>query len=262
MKFIGKYFKEVVLIGLILSVFGVWIAVYARTPSKSLRVYFLDVGQGDAIFIETPSKKQVLIDGGKNKKILSLLGRYMPFGDRSIDIVIGTHPDLDHVGGLIPVRERYKIGLELDQITARRGQVIDFGDGSKLIILFPNQDVSNWETNDGSVVAKLEYSNSSFLFTGDATIKTENILINLNKGVLDSDVLKAGHHGSRTSTSLDFAESVSPEYAIISAGLNNSYGHPHQEALNILEKVAAKVLSTAELGTIKFQTDGEKLEIK
>ena len=262
MKFIRQYSKEVVLVALILSVIGVWTAVYARTPGKDLKVYFLDVGQGDAIFIETPSKKQVLIDAGKNKKILSLLGKVMPFGDRSIDVTIETHPDLDHAGGFVPVKERYKIGLELDQNSARRGQVINFGDGAKLIILFPNQDVSNWETNDGSVVAKLVFGESSFLLTGDATIKTENILLNLNKEILDSDVLKAGHHGSRTSTSLDFAQAVSPEYAIISAGLNNSYGHPHQEVLNILSNVGSQILSTAEKGTIKFQTDGEKLEFK
>jgi len=140
--------------------------------------------------------------------------------------------------------------------------VINFGDGAKLTVLFPNQDVSNWETNRASIVAKLVYGDKSFLLTGDSPIKTENILLNLDKEILDSDVLKAGHHGSRTSTSLSFAEVVSPEYAVISAGKDNSYGHPHKEVLDILKKVGSKILSTAESGTIIFETDGKTLQLK
>ena len=190
------------------------------------------------------------------------MGKILPFNDRYVDVVIETHPDADHVGGLVAVYERYEIGARLDQNTARRGQVINFGDGAVLTILFPDRDVSNWETNDGSVVARLDYRESSFLFTGDAPIRTENILLNLDAKVLDTDVLKAGHHGSRTSTSLMFAEAVSPEYAIISAGKDNTYGHPHQEVLNILNRVGAKIVSTIDLGTIKFETDGKVLELK
>ncbi len=239
----------------------VYIFVYQQKPGP-LKVYFLDVGQGDAIFVETPTHKQLLVDAGRNNKILSLLGSSMPFGDRSLDIVIGTHPDSDHVGGLVGVRERYKIGLELDNTTAKRGQAINFGDGVRLTILFPDRDITGWEDNDASVVARLDYGESSFLLTGDATLKTESILMSLDKEILDVGVLKAGHHGSRTSTSLDFAQAVSPEYAIISAGAGNSYGHPHKEVLNILEKVKAKILSTIDLGTIKFETDGQSLNLK
>lgn len=186
----------------------------------------------------------------------------MPFGDRYIDVVIETHPDLDHAGGLVVVRESYEVGLNLNQNTARRGQVINFGDGVSLAILFPTGDVSRLDPNDGSVVAKLVYGEQSFLLTADAGLRTENILLNLSKSQVDTDVLKAGHHGSRTSTSLPFAQAASPLYAIISAGKDNSYGHPHKEVLNTLEKVGSKVLNTASLGTIKFETDGETLQLK
>lgn len=285
MEFIRRYIKEVVLGLLILSNLLVWSAVQAEASAKTLKVYFLDVGQGDAIFIETPNKHQILIDGGKNRKILSELGSVMSFGDKSIDIVMATHPDADHIGGLPEVVERYDVELFLEPgsneanelneelhsrisnrdvvtLLARRGQIIDFGDGVILSILFPNGDVSNLDTNDASIVARLEYGEKSFLLTGDAGIRTESILLTFSKEEIDVDVLKAGHHGSRTSTSLPFAERVTPEFAIISAGKDNSYGHPHQEVLKILEKVGAKIISTIEEGAIRMETDGEKLEVK
>lgn len=261
-KWMREHLREVVIGALILANLLIWLALWQRGSSNTLRVYFLDVGQGDSILIDTPSRKQILIDGGKNRKVLSEIGKVLPFNDRYIDVVIATHPDADHVGGLVAVAERYEVGLNLDQNSARRGQIINFGDGTVLTILFPDRDVSTWETNDGSVVARLDYGESSFLFTGDATIRTENILMNENKNTLDVDVLKAGHHGSRTSTSLMFAEAVSPEHAVISAGKDNTYGHPHQEVLNILNRVGARIVSTAEEGTIKFETDGEEIEVK
>ncbi len=281
---IKQHWRESLLVLLALANIFVWLAIY-QSKDGPLKVYFLDVGQGDAIFIETPAKKQMLIDGGKNRRVISELGGIMPFGDKTIDIVMATHPDADHIGGLPAVVERYDVelflepGVESDnsldeelekrlneknvsQVLARRGQIINFGDGAKLVILFPNQDVSNWETNDASIVAKLEYGVSSFLLTGDSPIRIENILLNLDKEILNSDVLKAGHHGSRTSTSLMFAEAISPEYAIVSAGKDNTYGHPHQEVLNILQKVGTQILSTVSLGTIKFETDGQNLKVK
>ncbi|KKU50191.1 MAG: Beta-lactamase domain protein [Parcubacteria group bacterium GW2011_GWA1_47_10] len=270
---------------LLLANILVWAAVLGRRADGNLRVYFLDVGQGDAILIDSPSHGRVLIDGGRNRTVLSQLGKILPFADKRIDAIIATHPDADHIGGLPEVVRRYDVGLiiepgvesdndiddelakrvdekNIETVLARRGQVINFGDGVRLTILFPDRDVSNWETNDASVVARLEYGESSFLFTGDSPIRIENILLGLNKQILDTDVLKAGHHGSRTSTSLTFAEAVSPEYAVISAGKDNTYGHPHKEVLNILEKVGAKILSTIDSGTIEFETDGKTLKIK
>ena len=283
--------REAVLLGLITTNILVWIFVWQKSPSNLLKVYFLDIGQGDSIFIETPTHKHLLLDGGPNKKVLTELGKILPFGSKSIDVMIESHPDKDHIGGLPEVVSRYNVGIFLEpgvesensiddelhtrlqaknipKIIAKRGMVINFGDGVSLKILFPNQDVSKWETNDASIVAKLEYGEKSFLLTGDSPIKTENILLKLNPNILDSDVLKAGHHGSRTSTSLTYAEAVSPEYAVISAGKDNTYGHPTKEVLDILSQVGAKVVTTeiagglTGMGTIEFDTDGKTLKLK
>ncbi|OHA89992.1 MAG: hypothetical protein A2832_01750 [Candidatus Zambryskibacteria bacterium RIFCSPHIGHO2_01_FULL_44_22b] len=285
MEFLRKHTKEVVVGALILSNIFVWVAIYARQASGLLKVYFLDVGQGDAIFIDSPTHGQVLIDGGKNRRVLSQIDKALPFGDKTIDVVIATHPDLDHIGGLPEVISRYKVGLfiepgvesdntlddELEKrveekniptLLARRGMVVNFGDGAKLQILFPNQDVSNWETNRASIVSKLTYGDSSFLLMADSPMAIEDVLVNLEPTLLDADVLKAGHHGSRTSTSPNFLKSVTPEYAVISAGKDNSYGHPHTEVLTNLTSIGAKILNTAESGTIQFETDGKILKLK
>lgn len=285
MEMLRKYKYEVVLLVLILSNLLVWTQAASQTSLDELEVYFLDVGQGDAIFIESPSGKRVLIDGGPNRKVVSELGAILPFANSRLDLVIETHPDRDHIGGLPEVISRFQVsafiepGVESDNtiddelekrvgekkipsFIARRGMVIDFKDGAILTILFPNQDVSRWDTNDASIVARLDYKESSFLFTGDAGLRTEGILLSLDPEALDVDVLKAGHHGSRTSTSQRFAEAVTPEYAVISAGKDNTYGHPHQEVITTLDKTGAQVLSTAEEGTIKFETDGESFQIR
>ncbi len=263
----------------------VWAAVYQRQDKGKLGVYFLDVGQGDSILIDSPTHKRILVDGGPNNKALSEVGKILPFGDRRIDVMIESHPDKDHIGGLSEIVSRYDIGLfmepgvespskvddqlkeqieskKISRLIARRGMIIDLSDGVKLYILFPNQNVSNWETNDASVVAKLVYGDESFLLTGDSTKKAEYILLGLNENILKSDVLKAGHHGSKTSTSLPYAEAVNPEYSIISAGKDNSYGHPNQESLDTLNEVGSKILSTINLGTIKFETNGKNLILK
>ncbi len=280
-----RFWKEYTVGILFFANIFVWTTVYQKQPSDILAVYFLDVGQGDAIFIGSPSHGKMLVDGGANRKVLSELGKILPFASRRIDVIVGTHPDKDHTGGLIEVVSRYEVGLivesgvksdnaidnelekkieekNIPKLLARRGMVINFGDGVKLQILFPNQDVSNWETNRASIVARLVYGESEFLLTGDSPIQIENVLLSLNPIFLDSDILKVGHHGSRTSTSLVFAQAVSPEYAVISAGKNNSYGHPHQEVLNILESVGAEILSTADSGTIKFETNGKIFQLK
>ena len=150
----------------------------------------------------------------------------------------------------------------IPNILARRGMIVDFGDGARLEILFPNRDVTNWETNDASIVAKLIYGDESFLLTGDSPKYAEYLLLALDPSDLKSSVLKVGHHGSQTSTSIPYASAVGPEYAIISAGLNNRYGHPHKEVLDILNKVGAKILSTIDLGTIEFETNGMSLKLK
>lgn len=280
-----SHWRLLVLLILVLGNLFVWLAVWKRTPRDTLSVRFFNIGQGDAVLIESPTHRRILIDGGPNRKVVSELGRALPFGDRRIDLVIETHPDKDHIGGLPEVVKRYKVGLfmhpgvesdnsiddtlenevekkNIRTLLARRGMVVNLGDGASLEILYPNTSVSGWETNDASVVARLTYGESTFLFTGDAALKSEFDLMNLDERILDVDVLKVGHHGSRTSTALAFVEVVTPEYAVISAGKDNTYGHPHRQVLDNLKSVGAKVLSTIEDGTIKFETNGAYLKVR
>ncbi|MCX6747623.1 MAG: MBL fold metallo-hydrolase, partial [Candidatus Nomurabacteria bacterium] len=139
---------------------------------------------------------------------------------------------------------------------AKKGMRLDLGGGAVIDILFPDRDVSSWTTNDGSVVAKLSYGETSIMLTGDSTSETEKIILqSYSKNFLDSDILKVGHHGSRTSTSFGFMEALTPEYALISDGKSNSYGHPHKDTLETLEQFGVKVLRTDLLGTIILSCD-------
>ncbi len=245
-------------------------------PADSLTFAILDVGQGDAILIKTPSGKDVLVDAGPKDVVLTALPKVLSPFDRKIDILIITNPDEDHIGGFDNVLDVYDVGLVIEpgtynpsatyknlkekitekkvqNILARAGTRIDFGDGAVLEILFPDRDVSSWESNDGSVVAKLTYGENEFLLMGDATIKTEKILLEkYEKEFLDVDILKVGHHGSYTSSSDIFVRTITPKYAFISDGKNNKYGHPHKAVLDTLADYGAQILRTDELGTIIF----------
>lgn len=260
----------------------IWHAIVTEESRTKLTVAFLNVGQGDAIFIEGPNGNQILVDGGPGKSTLREIGKLMPYYDRSIDMLIVTNPDKDHFAGFIDVLKRHRVKAVLlpgtisdtaaygefektikkkgvKKILARRGMNINLGDGVSLSILFPDRDVSNWNKNDGSVAARLSYGDKSFLLMGDATNKTEGIIIYHDSALLKSDVLKLGHHGSRTSTSGALLGYTNPSYAVISAGLNNSYGHPHKETLDLLERFKIPSLITYEEGTIMFKSDGETI---
>jgi competence protein ComEC len=283
MQRIKNNFKYLFLLALFSATGLVWYAVFAESRS-GLTVAFFDVGQGDSIFIETSTGQQILIDGGPNKKVLEGLSKVMPFYDRLIDVVVATHPDGDHIGGLPEVLKRYSVDLVLEpgvesdtavsktfenlieekgikKILGRRGMKLVLSDNAYLLILFPIGDVSEWNTNDASIVAKLVYGKTSYLFTGDSPQKIENYLISADKENLDVDVLKVGHHGSKTSSSELFIGYTSPEYAVISAGKDNRYGHPHKEVLDILEKFGVEILRTDELGIIKIKSDGENIAV-
>jgi len=270
---------------LVLSVLTVviWMSVVQASTGGELRVTFLDVGQGDAIFIQSPSGAQMLIDGGKNRAVIRQLSKVMPLFDRSIDVVLATHPDSDHIGGLPDVLKRYRVGLVVQssvldpegvdaealdaavaregeggsvQIVAERGQVIELGDGVTFEILFPDRSVSQIETNTGSIVGRLVYGSTSFMLTGDSPDEIEKYLVLLDAEGLQSTVLKAGHHGSRTSSSLQFVGYVSPEYAVFSRGCDNSYGHPHEEPVALFARLGIETFDTCEDGAITFVSDG------
>lgn len=253
-----------------------------------MRVSFLNVGQGDAIFIESPTHRQILIDGGKDGAVLRELGAVMPWWDRSIYVVVATHPDLDHIGGLIEVLKRYRVrnifqsdvlgdtpqvrtlaevianeskhGAQL--FSARRGQRIDIGGGAYIEILFPDRGVDRVETNTGSVILRVVYGDTSFLLTGDSPSAVEEFLVALDGKKLKSDVLKAGHHGSRTSSSLLFVGFVDPEYAVFSRSCDNTYGHPHREVRETFSRFNIAVKDTCVDGRITFETDGTTVVAK
>jgi len=281
MKDFKKHSLMIIIATLVTANFFIWYAVSA-SERDTLRVAFLDVGQGDAIFIESPTGVQVLIDGGPDNQILSELGSVMPFFDRSIDMLIISNPDKDHFAGFVDVLKRYSVQNILEpgtvtdteiykifkdaaaeegaeSILARRGMVIDLGGGVNLQILFPDRDVSGLSTNDGSIIAKLVYGDTSFMFPGDTTKNIEEYIARLDGEHLDVDILKLAHHGSKTSSSEVFLAATTPKYGIISAGKNNRYGHPHQEVIGRLSASEIKILGTYEEGTIIFESDGERL---
>jgi len=253
-----------------------------------LEVDFLDIGQGDSILIKTPMGQNVLIDGGPDNTVIERLGEVLPWWDRTIDLMILTHPHDDHVFGLIDVIKRYNVEkiiytgvvhsapayiawLELIRdykiplVIIDRPQIIELGDSCKLDIIYPLESLLGKETanlNNSSLVIKLIYKNTSFLLTGDAEVEIENLLAERQDfASLRADVLKAGHHGSDTSSSQEFLSAVSPEIVVIQVGKENSFGHPSRRVIKRLERIGAKIYRNDLDGTIKIISDGEKIEV-
>ncbi len=245
----------------------------------------LNIGQGDSFLITAPSGAQLLIDGGKDSKVLTELARVMPRGDFSIDVVIGTHPDADHIGGLPLVFDRYRVGLYLtteaqseskvfDDLNAiiaqkgipayyaRAGMRVILDPTTSFTVLFPDRDTTGWETNTASVVGRLDIGEASALMTGDSPTSIETYLAANNPKVIDVDILKLGHHGSKTSSSEAFLRATSPSLALISAGVNNRYGHPAPEVIDRLTKLKIPWVSTQDKGTVVFIPSGTSWSIK
>ncbi len=272
-----------------LFIYFLYLEFNTRKSEALLSVSYLDVGQGDATFVESPTGTQMLIDGGRDATVLAELAAAMGYFDRTIDVVVATHPDADHIGGLIDVLERYKVKRivmtnnvndtpayeafmratereNADIVFAYRGQVFDLGGGEKgsttLSILFPDRDVEHLESNTSSIIGRLSYGDADFLFTGDSPEAIETYLVGTDQAALQSEVLKAGHHGSRTSSHPSFVEAVRPRYAIISAGKDNDYGHPHKEVLDTFAKYSVQTKNTADEGSIFLESDGALIWIR
>jgi competence protein ComEC len=254
--------------------------------SKGLEVNFFDVGQGDAILIKTPEHQRILIDGGPDNKVVTKLGEHLPFYVKEIDLVIMTHPHADHLTGLIEVLKRYRVKKVLstgvlhttneyiswlEEIKkqnipmeiAKAGQTITFGDKTKIEILNPAEDFVGEEAsslNNTSIVFKLIFDKTSFLFTGDAEKEVEDKLI--SSADLKADVLKVAHHGSKNSTSQEFLDKVKPKIAVISVGKDNKFGHPSRLTLEKLDKAGVEIFRTDKDGDVKIVSDGTKIEIK
>ena len=254
----------------------VLIIVWELSEARDLEVVFFDVGQGDSIFIESPDGFQILIDGGPDLSVLEKLGQEMPFYDRTIDLIILTHPDHDHIFGLLEVLKRYQVknilwtGVVKDTdeykewnkliqeeraniLIAEAGQKINLAQDVYFLILYPSESLEGLEaedSNDTSIVARLIFNDNTFLFAGDISQKIELKLIDQNQE-LDSDILKVAHHGSKASTSPEFLQAVSPETAVISVG-ENKWGHPAEEVLQRLEQFGIKILTTQDSGDVRF----------
>ncbi len=274
------------LLGILLIILVTWFPQFSFSHKSELcdclTVSFLDVGQGDAILIETPDGKEMLIDGGPNSSAMQALSESRGLFDNEIDAVLATHPDLDHIGGLVDVLERYTIGTIImtenegassaattfatavqkegaEIILANAGQVWQLGARTTIQVFSPTGDESMWESNTASIVVRVVYGTTSFMLTGDAPSEIEDYLVATYSTQLDSDVLKLGHHGSKTSTSDMWLDAVTPEYAVVSAGIDNRYGHPHQDVMQRVFKRNIKTSHTGTDGTVVFQSDGQSV---
>lgn len=252
-------------------------AAFWQLPDGRFHVWFLDVGQGDSIFIQTPQNHQILVDGGPGNKVLEELGEVMPFFDKSIDLIISTHPQADHISGLVEVLKKYEVENVLfpgvlypnsyydEFLREIYGQDIgvfladgmtDFVFGEvKVDVLYPFEQIfleSFKEVNNSSIATKIIYRDVEILLTGDMEKSAEMRLVNADVN-LRADILKAGHHGSKTSSTPEFLNKVRPEIIVIQSGKNNSYGHPHKEILaNIKSAGVKKIYRTDMDGRVEF----------
>jgi len=264
----------IILFLLVLSLVLGAIIFYSQN-SQEFKVAFLDVGQGDAILV-SQGNYQMLIDGGRDGKLLlNKLGKYVPFWDRNIEVMLATHPDQDHIAGLINVLNSYNVktviktgdqsntqtykrfqddivGEKAENIEAKKGTIIKFPSGAEAKIIYPFSeigDIQDSQSNSGSIVVKINYGENSFLLTGDFPKDKESEILDSD---ISSKVLKVAHHGSKYSTSSEFLKKVNPTDAVISVGKDNSYGHPNEEVLILLKEKNINVLRTDERGDIVY----------
>lgn len=257
-------------------------------PDGKLHLVFCDVGQGDGILIVTPSGKQVVIDGGPGDLILSCLGKNMPFYDKNIELMVLTHPQLDHMGGQIDIFKRFKVEKVIatnavndtpeysawlkefknegsHNFIPSQNLKIKLDNNLTAIVLWPidgnyNQTQPS-DLNETSIVFRLEYGQFCALFTGDIGKDSQDILALANPQQ-ECQLLKVPHHGSKNNISEGLWRQIMPRIAVISAGRKNRFGHPHKETIEALEKLGSRILRNDQQGVIEIVTDGEKIEIK
>lgn len=264
-----------------------WREVFVLSRPQLLKVDFLAVGQGDAEFIQTPQGHKILIDGGPDSSVLQKISERLPFWDKTIDLVILSHPEKDHMVGILDVLQRYNVKyfvwpgaikndaenkklLEILKVrkpvlvAANAGDKIKAGN-TEIDILYPLENFSGKvlkekdSANDTGIVAKLIFGKESFLFTGDIDMAAEKEIV--QKENAKANVLKVAHHGSKYSSSDAFLAAVSPQWAVIEVG-KNSYGHPTGETLQRLQNSGIKVMRTDKDSDVKFLSDGYKIQIK
>ena len=253
---------------------------YINTNNDLLKVHYLDVGQGDSIFVELPNNETMLIDAAESYQSENIINDLKNLNYQKIDYVIGTHPHTDHIGGLKDIINTFEIGKiympkvvsttktyesllmaikdkNLKINTAKAGTSIIDTDALKINILAPNNSTYT-ELNNYSVVTKITYGTTKFLFMGDS----EKLIENEIKENVTADVIKIGHHGSNTSSSIDFIKKVNAKYGIISVGLNNKYNLPKEETITNWENSGTKIYLTSTNGTIRASSDGTNIKIE
>lgn len=249
------------------------------TTTSALEVSFIDVGQADSIILENDGH-YMLVDAGNNEDGDKLVSYFKEKNIETFDYVVGTHPHEDHIGGLDNIINNFNIENfympDVITTTMTFEEVLDALENKNIELTIPKEndtfnlgdvsikvlyvgDESESDLNDTSIILKVIDQNVSFLLTGDASLKIEN---SISTSDLKSTVLKLGHHGSVTSTNQELLEKISPQYAIVSAGINNQYGHPHDEVINLLNQENIKTYRTDTDGTITFKTDGKNIEVE
>ncbi|KKP37834.1 MAG: putative hydrolase [Candidatus Peregrinibacteria bacterium GW2011_GWA2_33_10] len=277
-----KKIKILSLIIILLLPFLLYI-YYQKSSNGYLKIHFLSVGQGDSALITSPSNKNILVDGGPNNDLIRELGKFLPFFERRIDLIILSHPDSDHLFGLIEVLKRYEIGkILLTGINVNTPEYMEFlriieeknihiiiaeDDEDFLIdnifidIHLPRENIAQKSfanTNDTSIVFSMHYGENIILFPGDIEEKMEQELL-LENPDLETDIIKISHHGSNTSTQEEFLEKIKPDFAIISCGLYNQFSHPHPDLIKRLILQNIRVYRTDYQGNITFILDKEKI---
>jgi competence protein ComEC len=294
---VKNFFFSLLILG---NIFALQILLPISSPA-CLKTVFLDVGQGDSIFIELPSKNllgkklQILIDGGPNPWTSEKISKLMPFFDRKIDLLILTHPHQDHLNGLFEVVNDWEIGKailvnflpndfkekesylnfknllqknHIETLFVKRGDKINLDNLAHLFILWPEENFESENTDENGIVLKLSFGEIDFLFCADIPQKIERLLLakeislKNEKFSLESEILKIAHHGSKTSSSKEFLEIVRPQVAIISVGKDNPFGHPHLEVLKRLEEMNIISFRTDLFGSIEVLSDGKGYQIR
>ena len=282
--------RILLMLGLLFAGLGAIVILQAKSLGK-LRIIFCDVGQGDAILVITPGGRQVLVDGGPGSRVLGCLSNRMPFWDRTIEAVFLTHPQQDHMEGLVSVLANYKVRMigttgirnqtalfdawqkatvneQVKIYTPKRGDrlIVDSSRGSNVTIEIlwpPSENIGQWRSdtpddlNESSIILRVTYGSVCAYLTGDIP---KEILVT----VVDEpcQILKVAHHGSRTGTNEEVLDKAEPKIAVIQAGKNNRFGHPHKEVVDILNSKGVKVLRNDELGTFEVNTDGKVMIVK
>jgi competence protein ComEC len=283
----NKLYKILAFLGMAFVIVAIPLFWLIYTTPKNLEADFLDVGQGDSVLFQLPPGQNILIDGGPDGSVIRELNKTLPWWDKTIDLLILTHPHDDHVSGLNQVLNRYKVNRilytgithtspsylswlssvkdkKIPITIIDKPQRINFSDDAYLDIIYPFQSLAgdnNIDLNDSSIVSFLVYKNTKFLLTGDISEKIEKELLSKNIG-LSAEVLKVAHHGSSYSSSEEFLNAVKPKIAVIEVGKDNKFGHPNERIIKRMERLTVNILTTMNKGTIQLVSNGENVSIK